>query len=240
LQSRLGYSSRLGQAEREYLSACRDKEQFERAEREVQLARTDRAQRRIGQLLAAIAVILLVAGAWNGYQTRDIQDQTALVLASDAKNASDKGLYERALRFAAMGVRSTWLLNHSAESEVELSRAADASPQLWVGNGHTGWVVTAAFSPDGKQVVTASADETARVWDVHWHTQYHGDRLLDAVCREKLIGDSIVTEADTQISPVLSGRMGEDVCTPPSFLSRIGKTLGLSIQNAADSTSSLR
>jgi len=282
LQRRSDYSRRLGQAEREYLSACRDKEQFERAEREAQLARTARAQRRIGQLLAAIAVILLVAGVWNGYQIRFIQDQTALVLASDAKNASDKGLYERALRFAVIGVRSTWLLNHSAESEAELSRAADASPQLWVGKGHTdrvweaafspdgtqvvtasvdktarvwdvatgkplatltghtGWVSTAAFSPDGTQVVTASVDETARVWDVHWLTQYHGDRLLDAVCREKLIGASIVTEADTQISPVLSGRMDEDVCAPSSLLSRIGKTLGLSIQNAADSTSSLR
>jgi WD40 repeat protein len=32
--------------------------------------------------------------------------------------------------------------------------------------GHEGWLMSAAFSPDGQQVVTASADKTARVWRV--------------------------------------------------------------------------
>jgi len=31
--------------------------------------------------------------------------------------------------------------------------------------GHAGWVRTAVFSPDGKRVVTASDDSTARIWD---------------------------------------------------------------------------
>jgi WD40 repeat protein len=32
--------------------------------------------------------------------------------------------------------------------------------------GHEGPVVSATFSPDGRRIVTASADHTARVWDV--------------------------------------------------------------------------
>lgn len=32
--------------------------------------------------------------------------------------------------------------------------------------GHQEWVISASFSPDGKRVVTASGDSTARVWDV--------------------------------------------------------------------------
>ena len=31
--------------------------------------------------------------------------------------------------------------------------------------GHGGWVITAAYSPDGTRIVTASVDKTARVWD---------------------------------------------------------------------------
>jgi WD40 repeat protein len=30
---------------------------------------------------------------------------------------------------------------------------------------HDGWVNSAVFSPDGARVVTASRDQTARVWD---------------------------------------------------------------------------
>jgi len=32
--------------------------------------------------------------------------------------------------------------------------------------GHTGYVYSASFSPDGKRIVTASWDNTARVWHV--------------------------------------------------------------------------
>ena len=37
---------------------------------------------------------------------------------------------------------------------------------LVVFKGHAGDVNQAAFSPDGERVVTASADNTARLWDV--------------------------------------------------------------------------
>mmetsp|Transcript_8701 Transcript_8701/g.30716 ORF Transcript_8701/g.30716 Transcript_8701/m.30716 type:complete len:110 (-) Transcript_8701:254-583(-) len=32
--------------------------------------------------------------------------------------------------------------------------------------GHTDWVISCAFSPDGLRVVTASSDKTALLWDV--------------------------------------------------------------------------
>jgi WD40 repeat protein len=31
---------------------------------------------------------------------------------------------------------------------------------------HGGWVMSAAFSPDGTRIITASFDNTTRVWDV--------------------------------------------------------------------------
>src|SRR5258708_22048904 len=33
-------------------------------------------------------------------------------------------------------------------------------------SGHTDWVLSVAFSPDGKHILTGSFDHTARLWDV--------------------------------------------------------------------------
>jgi WD40 repeat protein len=42
---------------------------------------------------------------------------------------------------------------------------AATGKQVAILRGHDGGVGSAAFSPDGNRVVTASADKTARVWD---------------------------------------------------------------------------
>ncbi|KAG4427203.1 hypothetical protein IFR05_017314, partial [Cadophora sp. M221] len=42
---------------------------------------------------------------------------------------------------------------------------ADWSVALQTLEGHSNWVSSVAFSPDGKQVVSGSGDETARLWD---------------------------------------------------------------------------
>ena len=31
--------------------------------------------------------------------------------------------------------------------------------------GHSGWVRSVAYSPDGKHIVTGSLDETVKIWD---------------------------------------------------------------------------
>jgi hypothetical protein len=73
-------------------------------------------------------------------------------------------------------------------------------------------------------VVTAFGDKTARVWDVHWLTQYRGSELIQAVCREKLIGARTLTDQDVSVAPTLTGRSGEDVCTEP-MPARMWRTL---------------
>ncbi len=58
-------------------------------------------------------------------------------------------------------------------------RAADA--ELAVLSGHGDHVISAAYSPDGTRIVTASYDKTARIWDARTGAQLavlsgHGDQ----------------------------------------------------------------
>ena len=62
-------------------------------------------------------------------------------------------------------------------------RAADA--KLAVLSGHAGFVIAAAYSPDGTRVVTASYDKTARIWDARSGAELvalvgHGDQVRSA------------------------------------------------------------
>lgn len=91
---------------------------------------------------------------------------------------------------------------------------------------HGGPVVSATFSLDGTKVVTATFDTTAWVWDVHWLTQHHNRKLIERICQEKLVGARHITKRDVEISPLLSGREGEDVCDPPSWFSQLARSLG--------------
>jgi hypothetical protein len=70
---------------------------------------------------------------------------------------------------------------------------------------------SAAFSPDGTRVVTASGDGTARIWTLDRLVPMPADQGQDYVCRERLIGAKSFTEKEMQ-DPILRGR--EDLRNP--------------------------
>ncbi len=88
-------------------------------------------------------------------------------------------------------------------------RAADA--QVAVLSGHGDYVNSAAYSPDGTRIVTASNDKTARIWDARTGAQLavltgHDDRVYSAAYSPD--GTRIVTASIDRTARIWDARTG--------------------------------
>jgi WD40 repeat protein len=115
-----------------------------------------------------VAAAALCGAAWESYRT---SQREAQIFASLSADAFRLGFCDRALRLAVAGLPplngASPLSFRSPVLQGELSlfgSLRDCHFQLAL-VGHTGLVSSAAFSPDGARIVTASWDATARVWD---------------------------------------------------------------------------
>ena len=109
--------------------------------------------------------------ACQARETEQINRQRRVVgraFVKPALQALEEGLADEALRLVAAGA----LLANDLEMTLVPELRGPAGRAIFVRRvhavlkGHTSHVVSAAFSPDGKRVVTASVDQTARLWDV--------------------------------------------------------------------------
>ena len=97
----------------------------------------------------------------------------------------------------------------AANSVFQDIRAADV--QLEVLSGHGDQVVSAAYSPDGTRIVTASFDKTARIWDARTGVQLavlygHGSLVYTAAYSPD--GTRIVTASDDKTARIWDARTG--------------------------------
>ncbi len=88
-------------------------------------------------------------------------------------------------------------------------RAADL--QLAVLSGHNSGVVSAAYSPDGTRIVTASQDNTGRIWDARTGAELlvlsgHGDSVTCAAFSPD--GTRIVTASSDKTARIWDARTG--------------------------------
>src|SRR5262249_22675701 len=100
--------------------------------------------------------------------------------AEDAREKLAAVEYGRAIQLALQ----TWRNNNRAHAPALLHSTGDArrgwewhyvhrlcNSQLVTLRGHTGHVHSVSFSPDGARLVTASGDQTAKVWDARTGTE---------------------------------------------------------------------
>jgi WD40 repeat protein len=87
---------------------------------------------------------------------------------------------------------------------------AVSAKEIAVLRGHESPVLSAAFSPDGSRIVTASWN-TARVWDAHLQTMSVKDLLAEACAR--LAGVTALTREEMRLAGYLDRMPEIDVCT---------------------------
>ncbi|WIY02627.1 hypothetical protein QRX60_01770 [Amycolatopsis mongoliensis] len=151
----------LSQRERRFLDASLA---VEHAEQE----RDRRRTRRLRQLVALLAVLLVVAVAATAYAVRAENTATGQRNSALAQKVAGQALAMRATNpaLAAQLALAAYRLDPSADARSSVL-GMFATPYSTRVTGHTGRVNTVALRPDGRVLVTASWDGTARLWDVH-------------------------------------------------------------------------
>jgi WD40 repeat protein len=125
-------------------------------------ARNARLQSKIAWAMAAAALMLAGIAGWFMYQAA-VKSREALArhLATEAAALLDAEP-DRAQLLAVEAFRALPL---PVTEHVVRQAYMHSLAQIRVMRGHEGEVLSAAFSLDGRTVLTASSDETARLWD---------------------------------------------------------------------------
>ena len=123
------------------------------------------------------------------------------------------------LALLALGLTGFGALWRLAPGDIpaDIRRAMYAETAHGIGAMHDDVVQRAAFSPDGRRIVTASFDRTARVWDAATGAAVgaplrHEDRVLHAAFSPD--GRSIVTASDDRTARVWDAATGAAVGAP--------------------------
>ena len=165
-----------GQAAGEGACATRGHRQGARCNRAA-TERAARLQRRIWWLLGGVAALVLAMVGYVTWQSYDVARREINVFTARAAEALNDEKFDLAMRYALQAYPARgqlpWTTPFSTELEAKLAGGALATRLHRLLKGHSQPIYSAAFRGDGKQILTASVDNTARIWDAE-----SGDELV--------------------------------------------------------------
>ena len=128
---------------------------------------------------AIIFVVSLVAAVWAGIWATNTITETRTAVRLEREGVNAIKLFEsQEIEPLLLAMQTGQELKELVKDGRPLEKYPAGSPQLALQTildniheqnklkGHTFGVKSASFSPDGKRIVTASDDKTARVWDI--------------------------------------------------------------------------
>jgi len=199
----------LSVRERKFVQASVARQEAEAAQRE----RTRRRVLRGTIAAAAVLAVALLAAIWEWREANIEQSQAvSRQLAAESVLDSSRDLGAALSEAIAAAERS-----HTSESELALNQAVESPAEYYILH-HPDRVLSAVFSPDGKQMLTASDDHTARVWDAAsgkllYTLAGHAGALNEAVYSAD--GAWIATASDDGSARIWDARNGQSVATLP-------------------------
>ncbi len=184
------------------------------------------AQSRLYKWIAgsAITLLIIIVISIYGIQQRELKEQQEnFTTIANAKKLSTKAFQVTSEGNATLGTLLSLEALSKTKSikdttvpdpEASLLNAIFAQQEKHVLEGHKGGINQVNFSPNGKLAVTASLDQTARVWDVDTGKSIHtlkGHKGQVYSARFSKDGKKIITGSSDDTARIWSVKTGKEI-----------------------------